>query len=60
MYKHNTPREPCIKLGKDKDMINVIDKMNNLGIISSIVSRRFAKRIASKTQMNDVCLLLSA
>ena len=40
-------------------MINVIDKMNNLGIISRIVSHRFAKRIASKTQMNDVCLLLS-
>ena len=40
-------------------MINVIDKMNNLGIISRIVSHRFTKRIASKIQMNDVCLLLS-
>ena len=40
-------------------MINVIDKINNLGIISRIVSHRLAKRIASKTQMNDVCLLLS-
>ena len=40
-------------------MINVIDKMNNLGIISRIVSHRFAKRIASKTQMNDIYLLLS-
>ena len=46
-------------LGKDKDMINAIDKMNNLGIISRIVSHRFAKRITSKTQMDDVCLLLS-
>ena len=40
-------------------MINVIDKIDNLGIISKIVSHRFTKRIASKTQMNDVCLLLS-
>ena len=40
-------------------MINVIDKMNNLGIISWVASHRFAKRIASKTQKNDVCLLLS-
>ena len=40
-------------------MINVMDKMNNLGIISRTVSHRLAKRIASKTQMNDVCLLLS-
>ena len=40
-------------------MINVIDKIDNLGLISRIVSDRFAKHIASKTQMNDVCLLLS-
>ena len=40
-------------------MINVIDKINNLGIISRIVSHRFAKRNASKIQINDVCLLLS-
>ena len=40
-------------------MINVIDKMKNLGKISRIVSHRLVKRIASKTQINDVCLLLS-
>ena len=59
MHYHNTPRGPSIKLGKDKDMINVIDKINNLGIISRIVSHISAKSIASKTQINDVCLLLS-
>ena len=40
-------------------MINVIDKMNNLGIVSRIVSHRFTKRIVSTTQINDFCLLLS-
>ena len=59
MHYHNAPRGPCIKLDKDKDMINVIDKVNNLGIISRIVSHRFVKRIASKTQINDVYFLLS-
>ena len=59
MHYHNTPRGPCIKLSKDKDLINVIDKINNLEIISRIVSHRFVKSIASKTQINDVCLLLS-
>ena len=40
-------------------MLNVIDEINNLGIILRIVSYRFAKRIASKSQINDVCLLIS-
>ena len=40
-------------------MINVTDKLSNLGITSRIVPHRFAKRIASKTQMNDGSLLLS-
>ena len=38
-------------------MINVIDKMNNLGIIPKIVSYKIAMRIPSTTQINDVCLL---
>ena len=59
MHYHNTPRGPCIKAGKDKDMINVIDKMDNFGIISRIVSHRFTKCIASKTYINDFCFLLS-
>ena len=39
--------------------INVIDKINNFGIISRIVLHRFAKRVASKTKINDGYLLLS-
>jgi len=61
----NTPRHLYIKLGKDNEIIYVINKMytttlvttfveNNLELISRIVSHRFTKSIASKIWMNNV------